>query len=103
MTVDNLEIPPNATIRHEYVKCGQNSHGPYLYAYSKHDKKLNKKYVGKNFEHFAIRKIAKEVKLKPSISIKFKGNPYLDKLRKEEASIVIWAHRVLISSNRHNW
>ena len=30
------EIPPNATIRQEYVKCGnpdcQNQHGPYLYA-----------------------------------------------------------------------
>jgi hypothetical protein len=33
MTVDDLEIPPNATIRQEYVKCGnpdcQNQHGPY--------------------------------------------------------------------------
>ena len=31
------EIPSNATIRQEYVKCGnpdcQNQHGPYLYAY----------------------------------------------------------------------
>ena len=30
------EVPLNATIRQEYVKCGdpdcQNSHGPYLYA-----------------------------------------------------------------------
>ncbi|MGB6591943.1 MAG: hypothetical protein WBE68_10590 [Candidatus Nitrosopolaris sp.] len=47
-----LEIPPNATIRQEYVRCGnpecQNSHGPYLYAYWKQNKKLNKKYVGKN-------------------------------------------------------
>ena len=43
------EIPLNATIRQEYVKCGnpdcQNLHGPYLYAYWKHDKKLNKTYV----------------------------------------------------------
>ncbi|MGB8934348.1 MAG: hypothetical protein WCC17_04485 [Candidatus Nitrosopolaris sp.] len=50
------EIPPNATIRQEYVKCGipdcQNQHGPYLYAYWKEDKKLNKRYVGKNFEAF---------------------------------------------------
>ncbi|MGB6592053.1 MAG: hypothetical protein WBE68_11150 [Candidatus Nitrosopolaris sp.] len=39
MTVNDLEIPPNATIRQEYVKCGnpdcRNSHGPYLYAYWK--------------------------------------------------------------------
>jgi hypothetical protein len=42
------EIPPIATIRQEYVKCGN----PYLYAYWKVDKKLNKKYVGKNFDAF---------------------------------------------------
>jgi hypothetical protein len=67
MTDNNLEIPHNATIRQEYVKCGdpdcQNPHGPYLYAYWKQDKKLKKRYVGKNLEDFAIRKIAKEVKL----------------------------------------
>src|SRR5215471_6079369 len=115
MTVDDLEIPHNATIRQEYVKCGnpdcQNLHGPYFYAYWKHDKKLNKKYVGKNLEDLRLRKLAKAVKLKPSILIKFKfieeqaskGNvlakQYLEKLRKEEVSID-WAHRVLISSIR---
>ncbi|MGB6592725.1 MAG: hypothetical protein WBE68_14595, partial [Candidatus Nitrosopolaris sp.] len=35
MSVSDLDIPPNATIRQEYVKCGnpdcQNSHGPYLH------------------------------------------------------------------------
>ena len=117
MTVDDLEIPLNATIRQEYVKCGnpdcENSHGPYLYAYWKQDKKLKKRYVGKNLEYFRLRKIAKEVKLKPSILIKFKfivqqvsrGNvlakEYFDKLRKEEVSID-WAHRVLINNNQHN-
>ena len=76
MTVNDLEIPPNATIRQEYVKCGnpdcQNSHGPYLYAYSKRDKKLNKKYVGKNIEDFSLRKIAKEMKVRPSQLVKLK-------------------------------
>jgi hypothetical protein len=115
MSVNDLDVPPNATIRQEYVKCGnpdcQNSHGPYLYAYWKHDKKLNKRYVGKNLEDFAIRKIAKEIKLRPSQLIKlkfiqqeaFKGNvlakQYLEKLRKEEVSID-WAYRVLINSIR---
>jgi hypothetical protein len=115
MADNNQEIPPNATIRQEYVKCGdpdcKNSHGPYLYAYWKQDKKLKKRYVGKNLEDFAIRKIAKEVKLRPSQYIKFmfiereasKGNPlakqYIEKLRKEEVSID-WAHRVLISNIR---
>jgi hypothetical protein len=109
------EIPLNATIRQEYVKCGnpdcQKSHGPYFYAYWKQDKKLNKRYVGKNLEDFRLRQIAKEIKLKPSLLIKFKfieqqankGNviakQYLDKLRKEEVSID-WAHRVLITSIR---
>src|SRR5215469_11942955 len=115
MTVDDLEIPPNATIRQEYVKCGdpdcQNPHGPYLYAYWKQDKKLKKRYVGKNLEDFRLRKIAKEVKLKPSQYTKFifiqeqtnKGNPlakqYLEKLKKEEVSID-WAHKVLINGIR---
>jgi hypothetical protein len=115
MTVNNLEIPPNATIRQEYVKCGnpdcQNSHGPYLYAYWKQDKKLKKRYVGKNLEDFRLRKLAKEIKLRPSQLIKFmfiqqeasKGNvlakQYLEKLRKEEVSID-WAHKVLINNIR---
>jgi len=97
------EIPLDATIRHEYVKCGnpdcQNSHGPYLYAYWKQDKKLNKRYVGKSFEDFRLRKIAKEIKLKPRLLIKFKlieqqanrGNvlakQYLEKIRQEKVSI----------------
>jgi len=112
MTVDDPEIPPNAT-RQEYVKCGnpdcENQHGPYLYAYWKQDKKLKKRYVGKNLEDFGLRKIAKEIKIKPSLLIKFKfieqqaskGNvlakQYLEKLRKEEVSID-WAHRVLINN-----
>jgi hypothetical protein len=109
------EIPLNATIRQEYVKCGntdcQTLHGPYFYVYWKQDKKLNKRYVGKGFEDFRLRNIAKQIKLKPSLLIKFKfieqqagkGNvvakQYLEKLRKEEVSID-WAHRVLINNIR---
>jgi hypothetical protein len=90
---------------------GQNSHGPYLYAYWKQDKKLKKRYVGKNLEDFRLRKLAKEIKLRPSQLIKLKfiqqeaskdnvlAKQYLEKLRKEEVSID-WAHRVLINSNR---
>ena len=115
MTVNNFEIPLNATIRQEYVKCGnpdcQKSHGPYFYAYWKEDKKLNKRYVRKNFEDFRLRKITKQIKLKPTLLIKFKfieeqtskGNvlakQYLNKLRQEEVSID-WAHRVSINSIR---
>jgi hypothetical protein len=115
MTINNQEIPTNATIRQEYVKCGDpdclNQHGPYLYAYWKQDKKLKKRYVGKNLEDFGLRKIAKEIKVKPCqlIKLKFiqqeasKGNvlakQYLEKLRKEEVTID-WAHRVLINGIR---
>ncbi len=118
MTDNDQDIPSNATIRQEYVKCGnpdcQNSHGPYLYAYWKQDKKLEKRYVGKNFEAFRLRQIAKEIKIKPSQYMKFKfleeqankGNvlakQYLEKLRNEQVSID-WAHRVLINNNQHNW
>jgi hypothetical protein len=75
------------------------------------DKKLKKRYIGKNLEHFRLRKIAKGIKIKPSLLIKFKfieqqaskGNvlakQYLEKLKKEEVSID-WAHRVLINSIR---
>jgi hypothetical protein len=76
MDDNNQEIPLNATIMQEYVKCGdpdcQNLHGPYLYAYWKQDKKLRKRYIGKNFEDFCLRKIAKEIKGKPSQLIKLK-------------------------------
>jgi hypothetical protein len=71
----------------------------------------NKINVGKNLEDFGLRKLAKEIKLRPSqlIKLKFiqqeasKGNvlatQYLEKIKKEEASID-WSHRVLISSIR---
>src|SRR5262249_34033328 len=70
-----------------------------------------KRYVGKHLEDFRLRKIAKQIKLKPSLLIKFKfieeqankGNvlakQYLEKLRNEEVSID-WAHRVSINSIR---
>jgi hypothetical protein len=112
---DNLEIPQNATIRQDCVKCDnpdcQNSHGPYLYAYWKQDKKLRKLYVGKNLEDFRLRKLAKEIKLRPSQLIKFRfieqeaskdnilAKQYIKKLRNEEVSID-WAHRVVINTIR---
>ena len=78
------------------------------FAWSISDKKLNKRYIGKHLEDFRLRKIAKQIKLKPSLLIKFKfieqqaskgdvlARQYLEKLRKEEVSID-WAHRVLIN------
>jgi hypothetical protein len=118
MNDNNREIPQNATIRQEYIRCGnpdcQNSHGPYLYAYWKQDRKLKKRYVGKNLEDFGLRKIAKEIKLRPSELIKFKfieqeaskGNvlakQYLEKLRKEEVSID-WAHKKKYSYFYHHY
>ena len=100
-----LEIPPNVTIRQEFIRCGdpdcQISHGPYLYAYWKHGKKLNKRYVGKNFEDFSLRKVAKEMKVRPSQLVKLKfiqqeaskdnvlAKQYLEKLRKEEVELAL--------------
>jgi hypothetical protein len=51
-------LPPNATVRYEYVKCGKSNcikcsekdyHGGYYYAYFRHKEnqgKLKKKYIG---------------------------------------------------------
>jgi hypothetical protein len=51
-TNNSRNIPSNATIRKEYVRCGkldcQSKHGPYYYAYWKDNNgKLTKKYIGK--------------------------------------------------------
>ena len=51
-TNNSRNLPGNATIRKEYVRCGkldcQSKHGPYYYAYWKDDSgKLKKKYIGK--------------------------------------------------------
>jgi hypothetical protein len=45
-------IPSSATIRKEYVECGNPycyrcKHGPYYYGYWKENGKLKKKYIGK--------------------------------------------------------
>ena len=52
MSLNDLDIPPNATVRQEYVKCGnpdcQNSHYPYLYAYWKQDKKFIRDLASNN-------------------------------------------------------
>ena len=57
MNDNNYNIPVNATIRQEYVKCGnpdcQNLHGPYFYAYWKQGKKLNKKIHRKESRGFS--------------------------------------------------
>jgi hypothetical protein len=50
---NSRNLPSNATISEEYVRCGKSDcprckHGPYYYAYWKDDKgKLHKRYIGK--------------------------------------------------------
>jgi hypothetical protein len=122
------DFPKNATIREEYVRCGnstcqkcnidsygdnqekQRFHGPYLYAYWKQDKKLKKKYIGKSWEDYRNSKIAKQIELTPTQYRKSKfvrdeaskGNPlaiqYLEKLKNHGVSID-WAYRVIINNN----
>jgi hypothetical protein len=64
------------------------------YLYWKHDKKLNKKYVGKNLEDFRL-KVSQGNKTQAKPIKASKGNvlakQYLEKLKKEEVSID-WAH-----------
>jgi hypothetical protein len=116
--IDNKqEIPLNATIRRQYVQCGnpqcQKKHGPYLYAYWKEGNKTKSRYVGKKLEDFDFRKLAKDWDLRPSQLLKFKfieqeaswGNvlakQYFEKLRNKKVSID-WTHRVLINRSRVN-
>lgn len=69
MNNNDYEIPQNATIRQEYVTCGnpdcQDSHGPYFYAYWKVNGKLNKKYMGKSKTDYATRIAAKKANTRP--------------------------------------
>ena len=70
---------------------------------------MKKRYVGKDFEDFRLRNLAKQIKLKPSLLIKFKfieeqaskGNilvkQYLEKLRNEKVSTVFLFEAKLIS------
>lgn len=127
---EDFEIPKNATIRYEYVRCGNpdckkcnnvgnedndqkhTSHGPYLYAYWKENKKLKKRYLGKSWEDLKISEIAKRVHLTPAAFRKSKfireevskGNPlavqYYEKLRNDKVSLD-WAYRVIIDGIRH--
>jgi hypothetical protein len=112
MNDNKMEIPSNATIKRQYVKCGkphcQKKHGPYLYAYWKEGNKTKSGYVGKKLEDFDLRKMAKEQDLRPSVLRKFefiqqeasRGNvlpkQYFEKLRSKKASID-WAYRVIVN------
>jgi hypothetical protein len=107
-----MEIPSNATIRRQYVKCSkpqcQKKHGPYLYAFWKEGNRTKSRYVGKKLEDIDSRKIAKDIDLRPSQLVKFefikkevsRGNilakQYFEKLRNKKVSID-WAHKVLIN------
>ena len=116
MNKDNeYEIPENATIRQEHVRCGnpdcQQLHGPYLYAYWKDGKILRKRYVGKTIDDLLMRKVAKKADTTPTKMRKLKvikekaqvGNllaqEYLEKLKNGKVS-TDWAYKVLVNSIR---
>jgi len=110
-----MEIPSNATIRRQYVKCGkpqcQKKHGPYLYAYWKEGNKTKSGYVGKKLEGLDLRKIAKDQDLRPSVLRKFEyiqqeasrdnvlAKQYFEKLRNRKVRID-WAYRLIINRSR---
>ena len=56
-------VPSNATVRSEHIRCGKSNclrcpHGPYYYAYWKDGNgKLNKKYIGSNYNPSWKRKL----------------------------------------------
>ena len=67
------DVPSNATIRKENIKCGKSfsvmcPHGPYYYAYWKDGNgKLKKKYVGTRFDDSWKKPVIK--RNKPLISL----------------------------------
>ena len=54
-----IAVPERATIRLEYIKCGnyecRKLHGPYLYAYWKENGILKKRYLGKSLEDYEAK------------------------------------------------
>jgi hypothetical protein len=49
------DVPSNATIKEEHIKCGKRClmcpHGPYYYSYWKNESgKLSKKYIGTRYD-----------------------------------------------------
>jgi hypothetical protein len=116
MNKDNkYEIPENATIRQEHVRCGnpdcQQLHGPYLYAYWKDGKTLQKRYIGKTIGDLLVRKVAEKAETTPTKMRKSKfildaakrGNlvaqEYLEKLKNAKVC-TDWAYKVLVNSLR---
>lgn len=128
------DIPEKATIRLEYTLCGNSDckkchsdsrdsyqdddgekrhlgHGPYIRAYWREGKKINKKHIGKRLEDYRIRKTAKVIELTPSRYLKSnfieehanRGDPiaqkYYQKLKREKVSIDR-AYKVLVNSHR---
>jgi len=102
MKDNEYEFPENATIRKEHVRCGNpdcpHLHGPYLYAYWKDGKTLQKRYIGKTIGDLLVRKVAKKADTTPTKMRKSKfiidraqrGNrvaqEYLEKLKNGKVS-----------------
>ena len=115
MKDNEYEFPGIATIRKEPVRCGnpdcQQLHGPYLYAYWKDGKILQKRYIGKTIGDLLIRSVAKKTETTPTKMRKSKfiietarrGNlvaqEYLEKLKNAKVS-TDWAYKVLVNSLR---
>jgi len=115
MKDNEYEFPENATIRKEHVRCGNpdcpHLHGPYLYAYWKDGKTLQKRYIGKTIGDLLVRKVAKKADTTPTKMRKSKfiidraqrGNrvaqEYLEKLKNGKVS-TDWAYKVVLCSIR---
>ena len=68
------DVPSNATIRSESVRCGKSfcldcPHGPYYYAYWKEKGKLKKKYIGTKFDESWKKPVKTDTKTGISLAI----------------------------------
>lgn len=108
---DDGTIPERATIRQEYVKCGNpdctKKHGPYFYAYWKVGGKLKKAYIGSSLEQgkqeykiMRTRQMPRWIQRKLGViqGLAEEGFPpaitYLDRIRRNECGLR-WAYRVV--------
>jgi hypothetical protein len=116
-------IPKNATIRQEFIKCGNpdcvKKHRPYLYAYWKDNKRLRKKYVGKSWDDYYDKLSTRKVNMitgKEITSIQFKklkflenqaetkgdklALEYIEKLDRKQNRSIDWTYKQVVNHVR---
>jgi hypothetical protein len=103
------DVPPNATIRSEDVKCGKSfcfrcPHGPYYYGYWKDvNGRLKKKYIGTNFDPSWKMETKAKSKSAPSL-VKSQNEMFRERITQmEQIDKDMWKnqHKAYINAENH--